>query len=108
MNVYALRHKPTGKFMPARMSRGSARGWSHWEPTDDKHVFDKSPRLFFTMKAAHNAMVQYCLGVHRRHHEPATNFWDDPGGEDFVEIQLPLIPRSRDDFEIITYELVQK
>jgi len=107
MNVYTIRHKATGKFMPARMSRGSNRGWSHWEPTDDKLVFDKSPRVFFSLKSAQNALVQYCLGVHKRHYEPATNFWDDPGGEDFVEIQLPLIPRSRTDFEIITYEMVQ-
>lgn len=107
MNVYALRHKPTGKFMPVRMSRGSARGWSHWEPTDDKDVFDKSPRVFFTLKSAQNALVQYCLGVHRRD-AGWDNHWEAPEYSDVTFLDAPKVPRKREDFEIITYELVQK
>ena len=107
MNVYTIRHKATGKFMPARMSRGSNRGWSHWEPTDDKHVFDKSPRMFFSLKSAQNAIVQYCLGVHKRE-AGWDNHWETPEYSDVTMVFNPPVPRNRDDFEIITYELVQK
>ena len=34
--LYAIKHVPTGKLMPARVFRTSSGGYTHWEPPDTK------------------------------------------------------------------------
>jgi hypothetical protein len=66
-DVFAIRHKPTGAFMPSRMFRaGSGRGWTHWDPNDATAGgyggFDKNPRVFFTRKSANKALGAWLAG----------------------------------------------
>lgn len=106
MKVYALRHKATGEFMPARMSRGSARGWSHWSPgAMNEPPYDKSPRLFFTRKGADNSRVMWAMGLHVRH--AGTSYtWDGTSeGYDETVVNEPPVPRHKDDLEVVVYEL---
>jgi hypothetical protein len=108
MKVYALRHKATGEFMPAKMFRLSARGWSHWSPgvSGVGQPHDSNPRLFFTRKAADNSRVQWAAGVWERN-VGTTNSYFDPEDYDETVINAPPTPRHKDDLEVVVYELTE-
>lgn len=108
MQVFALRHKATGLFMPAKMSRTGARGWSHWSPgaMEDGAPYDKHPRLFFSRKGADNSRALWAAGVHVRHCGATSGTPDNPPEYyDETTIIAPPIPRHRDDLEVVAYEL---
>ena len=64
MIVYCIRHKATGKLMPAQMfSRASGSTW--WEPTDEvrfRPVYD-APRLFLSEIGARRAAAAWEKGT---------------------------------------------
>lgn len=104
MQVFAIKHKPTGKWMPARLNKAPG-GWSYWDPTDDAPAHDKNPRLFFTLRSAQNALTAWIMGEHRR--ESGTTYdWEGiPEGYDNHIIDEPKVPRSREQMEIVRMEL---
>lgn len=107
MKVYALRHKATGEFMPAKMFRTASRGWSHWAPGPKVEApYDANPRLFFTHKGADNSRVLWAQGVFKRHVGSYTGF-DSVEHYDETEVVAPPTPRHKDDLEIVTYELTE-
>lgn len=65
---YAIYHKPTGKYMPARMFENSRAGWTWWEPTGIHGLggFDPAvPRLFTKKGSATQAMGYWLNGNHK-------------------------------------------
>ncbi len=100
--VYALRHKPTGRCMPAWRS-----SFSRWEPAEDASTLWFLPRLFPTLRSAQNALTAYLrgpgeatYGTDGSYEEGYYNYRDVP-----VPTGKPEHPRNRGDFEIVTVEL---
>ena len=60
MPYWAIRHKPTGKFLPNPKGR-AGRGGSHTEPTSAGAA---RPRLFESPIGARNALAQWLRGKH--------------------------------------------
>lgn len=101
---YVIRHIPTQKLMPARMSRSGGRGWSHWDPLDpDNAGFGNAPRLFDDKRAAENARTVWLQGAFVHHHSPPTSFWDDPGGTDLLVAEKR--DRKPEDVEVVPVTL---
>lgn len=114
MNVYAIKHKPTGAYMPARMFRASNHGWSYWVPGpapsgwSGLDGYDKNPRIFFTLQAARNSLTAWLQGPWKRvtgtDGDWETGYFDVDLGPAPTDAQgLP--PRVREDMEIVVLEL---
>jgi hypothetical protein len=64
LNVFAIRHKPTGAFMPVPTGRGGS-GSSYWDPANS--AFGAVPgvhRLFHNKRSAKAALTQWLRGRH--------------------------------------------
>ena len=104
MDVFAIKHKPTGKWMPTRLNKIYG-GWSYWEPTSQDRAHDENRRLFFTRRSAQNALTAWLMGEHRR--ESGTTYdWEGIRDDyDHHIIEKPKVPRLREDMEIVRLEL---
>jgi hypothetical protein len=112
MQVFAIRHKPTQAWMPARMFKVFGSGWSHWTPGPQGaalglHGYDKNPRIFFTLQSARNALTAWLSGAW----ESATvSDGDFETGYRQIDSgpapMKPEAPRKREDMEIVTLELI--
>src|ERR1043165_6722757 len=71
--VYTLWHVGRQEFMPCRMFRTSARGFSHW-PDPDIKPHDPNPRIFYTLQAARNALAMWQMGKWERTEMPGEMF----------------------------------
>lgn len=87
---YALRHKPTGHFLPQPPHKG--RGFTNTEPTD-KHP----PRLHCSLNSARQALDWWLSGKWRC----INRSWDDEGD---LTCQ-PVASRKPEDMEIVQCEL---
>lgn len=107
MLIYALRHKKTGKFMPSRLTRNSAMGWSKWEPTEDQQYYDSNPRLFYSSRAANIARSNWSKGVWAR----GTSTDGDWETGYYEVVDAPRVEkkqnRSIDDIEVVTFNMVE-
>jgi hypothetical protein len=82
MPFYAIRHKPTGHFLPQPPHMG--RGFTHTEPTD-KHP----PRLHSSLNSAKQALGWWLEGK-------ANNYGDD------ADLRIKPVPsRKPKDMEIV-------
>lgn len=104
LTVYGIRHKPTGEFMPARMSRSSRGGWSWWREPNQK-PYDPTPRLFPTAAGARNALTAWMQG--RWVNEETTHGWEFPETEVCAVPEATEVPRVRADMEIVTFTLAE-
>lgn len=95
MRVFAIRHKPSGVFMPNKMFRTSYKGFSHWEPLDNR-AHDKTPRLFYSAMAAKVSLRHWLRGK-------VSN--SDPFEEESEPVLTPVASRNRDDMEIVEGEI---
>jgi hypothetical protein len=111
MQVFAIRHKPTGAWMPTRMFRRGG-GWSHWMPGppvdgyEGLDGFDKNPRIFFTLQAARNALTMWLRGTWREERRCSETL---EGREDWTELvpDAPPVERKREDMEIVSFLLIE-
>lgn len=105
MEVFAIRHKPTGAWMPHRMYRTSSRGWSHWNPglPTDYPPHDTNPRIFFTLQSARNALTMWLQGAWKNTQTQGTYF--DPPEDAGPAPYKPPVERKRDEMEIVTLTL---
>ena len=101
-SFYALYHKPTGKYMPAKMFRTSVGGHTWWEPFEDnwaKGYQPEIPRLFSTHRAAANSKTLWLKGPHEKYvgsYDPFT----DTGEIGGVVVTTSPLPRQEADLEI--------
>lgn len=103
-NVFAIRHKPTGVFMPARINKAYG-GWSHWDPTNGEEVHDANPRIFYTLRSAQNALTAWLMGTHIRERGMHYDWEGIPDGYDNHIVNAPATPRHRGDMEIVNFTL---
>lgn len=108
MKVYAIRHIPTGRFMPVPTGKNGS-GSSYWDPFDGVTVYGTPlPRLFPLRRSASSALTQWLRGQHKpidyvEHGE----FY---GGTHLIRESVEIIPvasRKADDMEIVAFELVE-
>lgn len=102
--VYAIRHKPSLEWMPARMNKSGA-GWSYWTPgnADDK-PFDANPRLFYTLQSARNALTMWLQGEWKREQgNDGGSYFNPPEYYDEMTVNASPIPRVRADMEIVPF-----
>lgn len=109
MKVYAIRHIPTGRFMPVPTGKNGS-GSSYWEPiTESTTVYGEPlPRLFPLRRSASSALTQWLRG----RHEPLTEWeQDETFGSSYqvtVGTDVRHDPsRKADDMEIVAFELVE-
>lgn len=110
MEAFAIMHLGTKNFMPARMGKHQAGGWSHWEPSDepgkDYGGYDAHPRIFFTLKAAQNACAAWAHGPWKKEAHDSGNYFDGPEYTEEVVPTEPRVPRSRDQLAIVPLEIL--
>jgi len=115
MIVYAIKHIPTGKLMPARMFRVRGIGWPWWEPTETRPGYlphDTNPRLFFTRASAANSLGQWLRGpLNKREIKLAggpldfNEYRTEVGAVD-PTLSKPGPDRRREDMEIVEFILL--
>lgn len=104
MKVFAIRHKPTQRFMPVPKGKHGS-GSSFWEPSETPD--GTMPRLFNTKRKASCSLTQWLRGRHevvteRTHSDDGFGHsWDEPVGT-AVTHDPNRIPA---DMEIVTFEL---
>jgi hypothetical protein len=105
---WAIRHKPSMTFMPARPDGRRSRGWSFWTPRVPPSPAEQrcAPRLFETKRAAKNALTLWLQGWWVR--QPQTEGdWEtgyhtvagDPAPEQ------PDVPRHPSEMEVVQVQL---
>lgn len=96
MQAFAVRHKPTGEYIPR--SNNNGRGGSYSEPCKDKPA-----RLFHCRHAARSFLLMWLKGHFKNNHS-----LDYETGID--EYSLEIIPqphRKKEDMEIVEFNLVE-
>jgi protein involved in temperature-dependent protein secretion len=93
MRAYAVRHKPSGLFIP-RLETGKRRGGSHLEPSDKREA-----RLFFNIISARAFLSNWLQGKF-------VNTYTSDESEPYLKaIKQP--HRKKEDMEIVAFELVE-
>ena len=108
MKAWAIKHRPTGNWMPARMYRTARAGWSNWDPLEERpgyKPFDPHPRIFFTLQSARNALTAWLAGEWKRE-TGITDHYFDPEPFDDLLVSEPANPRRREDMEIVDLEII--
>lgn len=96
MKAYAVRHKPSGMFIP-RLETGKRRGGSYLEPTNDRE-----PRLFFNRLSARAFLSNWLQGIMK-----SKEYQDMSGDWDVVTEVIPQPHRHKEDMEIVEFNLVE-
>lgn len=103
MKRWAVKHKPSGHYMPEPTGR-SGRGGSHVEPDPDSN----NARLFTSVRSAKIYISTYCLGkfIASRGMSPGHpgNDWEVDYYEDIDIIPQP--DRNKEDYQIIELEII--
>ncbi|MNH19236.1 hypothetical protein D3C81_441910 [compost metagenome] len=107
IQAFAVRHKPTGKFMPTPTGKGG-RGASYWDPLEES--VNDLPRLFPSKKSAGAALTQWLRG----HHEPKFEWEQDATFSSRCRYQVqagteivPVVTRKREEMEVVRFRLVE-
>jgi hypothetical protein len=97
MELFAILHKPTGTYMPAKMSESKRAGWTNWKPGAKDQKYGAGPRLFAKKRAADLARGYWLKGKAKVHwnqygEDEGYSFVADPTRkpEDIVVVQVML------------------
>ena len=96
MRVFAVRHKPSGLFIP-RLERGHRRGSSHLEPSNERE-----PRFFHNEFAARAFISNWLQGVFKNSSHTTYEGEEEP----YLEI-VKQPHRKKEEMEIVAFELVE-
>lgn len=94
MKAYAVRHKPSGLYIP-RLETGKRRGGSHLEPSNERE-----PRLFFNKLSARAFLSNWLQGKFEQH-----SYITNSGDYDCDLKVTPQPHRRKQDMEIVEFEL---
>jgi len=101
MRYYAIRHKPTGRFMPE-----TCKGYSYWDPLHLNGAYP--PRLFVKRRSAANALTCWLSGNWSRITGTESEGWEYPSYTVVLGTQPePVLGRNRDDMEVVEMSLGQ-
>lgn len=96
--VYAIRHIPTGHYLPMSFTRGHR--YSHDEPTPDC-----IPRLFPTKHSAQSALTQWLRGKWQNVLHRESEGWEYPSYT-VQELEVePVLNRNADEMEIVVMSI---
>lgn len=98
--VYAVRHKPSGLFIP-RLETGKRRGGSHLEPSDARE-----PRIFHNYRAAQSFLGNWLQGKFKY----STPEYGYSASFEPPEPELQVIKqenRKKEDMEIVKFYLIE-
>lgn len=99
-NIFYIRHKPTGNFMPV------VKGPSHWDPATP--FPPKEKRVFSSKRSAVAALTQWLRGEHKPLIETEQDGWEGPSYQVTVGTEVvPVAGRNREDMEIVEYKLTE-
>lgn len=102
--LYAVRHRPTGNYIPRPMGRGG-RGGSHLEPVMPTEAKETRPRFFETKRSAKIFLSSWLKGKYVadrgcNHGHPGSD-WEVDYFEDVLVV--PVLSRKAEDMEIVEY-----
>lgn len=109
MTLWAIRHKPTGRIMPAVKGRGATGLNFHidgFEKDFPRHKLRKEPRLFIDKLSAGRALRAWLQGEWTRHITGGASQYGDDYDEYSAPPLQPPADRKAEDFELICYRLV--
>lgn len=96
MKAYAVRHKPSGLFIP-RLETGKRRGGSYLEPSDERE-----PRLFFNKLSARAFLSNWLQGIFK------SSYYTNYDGESEPTLDLIKQPhRKKEEMEIVEFDLIE-
>lgn len=103
--LYAIRHKPTGHFLPEPKGR-MGRGGSHVEPVDCSND-GENPRLFQSKLSAQRALTAWLRG---KHTAEIDYDYDEYNGHAYpyqagVHVK-PVPSRIKEEMEIVSFQLM--
>lgn len=96
--LFAIRHKPTGNYLPRPLGR-EGRGGSHLEPVEPIGTKETRPRFFETERAAKIFLATWLKGkvVHLSDFDSYTgDYWES------LDV-VPVPSRKADEMEIVEY-----
>ena len=93
MLIFAVRHKPSGLFIP-RLERGKRRGGSYLEPSNERE-----PRFFHNKLAARAFISNWCQGQFKTAYSQT-----EYGKEPYTDV-VKVPSRNKADMEIVAFEL---
>ena len=96
MKLFAIRHIPTGHYLPGRTRKKNDRGFTFDVPYA---MGDCIPRLFVTEKSAKAALRAWLKGKHHSH-------WDVDGGIAGYERIEPVPSRKPEEMEVVPMLLI--
>ncbi len=96
MKAYAVRHKPSGMFIP-RLETGKRRGGSFLEPTNERE-----PRLFFNKLSARAFLSNWLQGTFQNYSTMNYEGYEDGG----LKV-TPQPHRKKDEMEIVEFDLIE-
>jgi len=107
IEVYVIRHVPSGKYLPARKNR---RGFSNDEPEENGGKL--GPRVFVTYSSACKALTAWLMGIHVAKRDSGRMgrglFAEvDDDYEEWVEV-VPQPHRKRAEMEIVPCRLSEE
>ena len=95
--LYAIFHKPTGKYMPAQLFKTTKGGYIWWDLTNPEYFgyIPDVPRFFSSLNAATVAKSYWLKGEHRRR---TSGHYEDFGC--WIEYKSAAVVRKAEDIEI--------
>lgn len=105
LEVFVIRHVPTGDYLPARKS---SRGFSNDEP--DHEGGPLGPRIFATRRSAINALTAWLMGVHKRVGGGTRHVGTFGGNDEDYDEDIEIVPqphRRREEMEIVPCHLIE-
>lgn len=96
--LYAIRHRPTGNYLPRPLGR-EGRGGSHLEPVEPTSAKETRPRFFETERAAKIFLSSWLKGkvIH-------TSSYDSLNGEYWEDTSVVPVPsRKAEEMEVVHY-----
>ena len=91
MIAYAIKVKDTVYYLP---HRNKSRGFSYDEP-----IVTNSPRLFWSLRSAQNALTAWCQGIFK-----LVNSHDEYGDDYYIDVTTQP-HRKRENMEIVKFRL---
>ncbi len=108
MTLFGIRHKPSGRLMPAVRGRGYSALKFHlngFEEEFARHKLRKEPRLFVQKIAAQRALAAWLKGEWVQHTTGGSSIMGDDYDVYTAPPDKPPADRKAEDFEIAEFQL---
>src|SRR5690606_20659764 len=96
MNVFAVRHRTTGRLLPQEFTRGG----TYWDPNEES---SGPPRLFYSERSARGFIIAWARGLAKTH-------YGESGAPEIISSGVTYEDqgRSRDELEVVKFRLTEE